>query len=325
VVVDGAIVVNKAPGFSSTQYCEKIKTIINQKLRKLYSGKTIELIEKAGHTGTLDPAASGVLVILLNKATKIIPFLSKNKAYTFEVIIGKETDTLDNSGKTIREIPIEKIDPIIKQIENILPSYIGKFNQKAPLYSSKKIQGQRLYKIARSQESNQQNIIEQKTNTVTIQSFKLISYYKHLNYYRAQLEVECSQGTYIRSIIQDLSEKINFPLTLSFLVRKNSNNFTLSQALTIEKIKNSQQINELIIPLEEILNNFQFVIVNDRAIFKVRNGHDFINQHVIYLEKKGIYNDKNTFVVKDRKKENLAIAISNDTISFKVKKVLKPF
>jgi len=327
-MLNGAIIVNKAPGFTSTQYTEKIKTIINQKLRKLYKGQTIELIEKAGHTGTLDPAASGVLVILINNATKIIPFLSKEKSYTFEIIIGKETDTLDNCGQTIKEITISNINPIIKKIEEILPSYIGKFTQKAPLYSSKKIQGQRLYQIARNIQNNTDNLTEsinQKINTVNINSVKVISHYYQNNYHRAQLEIECSQGTYIRSFIQDLSEKIQVPLTLSFLVRKNSNNFTIQQALTIEKIKNENIIENLIIPLENILNNFSFAIVNDKSVFKVRNGHSFSNQQIIYLEKKGIYNDKNIFVVKDRKKENIAIAISNDTINFKVKKVLKPF
>lgn len=324
--MDGLIVINKAPGFSSTQYTEKVKTIINQKLRKIYKeqGITGELIEKAGHTGTLDPTAAGVLVILLNKATKILPFLNKNKTYLCEVIIGKETDTLDISGKVLKEITLnkEQINSILKNLESLLTFYIGKFNQNPPIYSSKKVQGKRLYELATSLSTN---TFQEKTNPVYIYELKLLNYYYHLNYHRIQLEIQCSQGTYVRSIIKDISDKINLPMTLSFLVRKNSNNFTLKQSLTIEDIKNCDDITNKIMKLEEILNNFPYVTVNDKTVFKVRNGHSFSNQNIIHLEKKGNYNDRNILVVKDRKKEILAIAQSDNFINFKIKKVLKPY
>ncbi|MCS7244190.1 MAG: tRNA pseudouridine(55) synthase TruB [Candidatus Calescibacterium sp.] len=326
MLVDGAIVINKSPGFTSTQYLEKVKTIVNQKLRKIYKeqGITGEFIEKAGHTGTLDPNASGVLVIFLNKSTKIIPFINKNKSYICEIILGKETDTIDNTGKTIKEIAIntEKAQKIAKDIEELLPTYIGKFNQSPPVYSSKKVQGKRLYELAPTLQST---IFQEKSNIVYIHSIKILNHYEFLNYQRIQMEIECSQGTYVRSIIKDISDKINFPLTLSFLVRKNSNNFTLSNSITIEELKNSENIVDKIIKLQDILNDFPFVIVNDKTVFRVRNGHSFSNQNTIHIEKKGKYNDRNIFVVKDRKKEFLALAQSDNMINFKVKKVLKPY
>ncbi|MEN3014553.1 MAG: tRNA pseudouridine(55) synthase TruB [bacterium] len=324
--LDGAIVVNKSPGFTSTQYVEKIKTIINQKLRRIYrqTQSVGDLVEKAGHTGTLDPNAAGILVILLNKATKIIPYLSKHKTYSCEIILGKETDTLDTSGKVINQVNItpETASQIVKQIENLLPQYIGKFTQYAPSYSAKKIKGIRMYQIA---PKLQQQLVQQKSNIVYIYSIKLLDHYFFNNHHRIQLEIECSQGTYVRSIIKDISQKINIPLTLSFLVRKNSNNFTLSQSVTIEEIKQTPNISDLIIPLTTILENFSYVIVNDKTVFKVRNGHSFSNQNIIHLEKKGIYNDKNIFIVKDRRKEILAICQSDDCINFKIRKVLKPY
>ncbi|MCX7758984.1 MAG: tRNA pseudouridine(55) synthase TruB [bacterium] len=324
--LDGAIVINKSPGFTSTQYLEKVKTIVNQKLRKIYKeqGITGEFIEKAGHTGTLDPNAAGVLVILLNKSTKIIPFINKNKSYVCEIILGKETDTIDNTGKTIKEVEInkEKAQKIVKDIEELLPTYIGKFNQSPPVYSSKKVQGKRLYELAPILQST---IFQEKSNIVYIHSIKILNHYEFLNYQRIQVEIECSQGTYVRSIIKDISDKINFPLTLSFLVRKNSNNFTLSNSITIEELKNSENIVDKIIKLQDILNDFPFVIVNDKTVFKVRNGHSFSSQNTIHIEKKGKYNDRNIFIVKDRKKEFLALAQSDNMINFKVKKVLKPY
>ncbi|MCS7165180.1 MAG: tRNA pseudouridine(55) synthase TruB [Candidatus Calescibacterium sp.] len=324
--IDGALVINKAPGFTSTQYLEKVKTILNQKLRKIYKeqGITGELVEKAGHTGTLDPNASGVLVIFLNKSTKIIPFINKNKSYVCEVILGKETNTIDNTGETINEIKISKEDAekVVKDIDAILPSYIGKFNQLPPVYSSKKIQGKRLYEIAQHMDSP---IFKEKSNVVYIYSIKIINHYYFRDYYRIQIEVDCSQGTYVRSIIKDISQKVNLPMTLSFLVRKNSNNFTLADSITIEELKNSTNVIDKIIKFEKILENFPFVIVNDKTVFKVRNGHSFTSQNTIYIEKKGKYHDRNVFVVKDRKKDFLAIAQSDDMINFKTRKVLKPY
>lgn len=324
--LDGAIVINKSPGFTSTQYLEKVKTIVNQKLRKFYKeqGRVGELIEKAGHTGTLDPNASGVLVIFLNNSTKLIPFINKNKSYMCEIIIGKETDTIDLSGNTLRELKVdrEQANEIIKKIESLLPEYIRKFSQHPPVYSSKKIQGKRLYELASSINTT---IFKEKIDTVYINSIKIIGYYYFLDYYRIQIEIDCSQGTYVRSIVKDISDKINVPLTLSFLVRKNSNNFTLSQSLTIEELKNSSNITDYIIKQDEILNEFPFVVINDRTVFKVRNGHSFINQNIIHIEKKGKYNDRNIFMVKDRRKENLAVAQSDNLINFKVKRVLKPY
>ncbi len=325
-MIDGVLAINKPPGFSSTHYLEKIKTIINQKLRKLYKDQGIvgDLVEKAGHSGTLDPSASGVLVIFINKATKIIPYISKNKSYIYEVLVGKETDTLDNSGKTIREVKIDsqKIKEIVHSIENILPSYIGKFNQVAPVYSSKKFQGKRLYELASNLATT---VFEQKTNTVYIYSLKILDYYYFNDYYRIRFEMDCSQGTYVRSIIKSISDKIDTPLTLSFLVRKNSNDFSIQDTITIEELKNSNDVTNNILKIDDYLNNFPFVIVNDRTVFKVRNGHNFLNQNLIHIEKKGRYADKNIFVVKSRKKDILAIAYSDNLINFKIKKVLKPF
>lgn len=325
-MIDGILVVNKPPGFSSTQYLEKVKTILNQKLRKFYKEQGIvgDLVEKAGHSGTLDPSAAGILVIFINKATKLLPFINKNKSYIFEVIVGKETDTLDNTGKITKEIKIDNnlFQEVIKKMEDILPSYVGKFSQLAPAYSSKKIKGKKLYELA---PTLNKTLIEEKISNIHIYSLKLIDSYYFRNEYRIQLEMDCSQGTYVRSIIKDIADKIGVPLTLGFLVRKNSNDFTLEDSLTIEEIKNSSNILEKIFKFEDYLNNFPFVIVNDRTVFKVRNGHSFTIQNVIYTEKKGKYNDKNIFTVKDRKKEILAIAQSDNLINFKIKKVLKPY
>ncbi|MGC8733562.1 MAG: tRNA pseudouridine(55) synthase TruB [bacterium] len=325
--LDGIIVINKVPGFSTTNYTEKIKKIINNKLRSIYlKEKTIgELIEKAGHTGSLDPFASGVIVIAINNATKIIQFLNKQKKYIAEIQIGISTDTYDISGQILKQQKYSKqeINKIINLIENSLVNFIGKIEQLPPPFSAKKIQGKRAYKLSRENLNNPENKelnLNLKKHTVYIENISIINQYKD----RLTIEVNCSEGTYIRSLVNDISKAIDIPLTLSFLVRTNSNNFDISQSYTLEEIKKSNNLN-FIIPLQTILDNFSKVVIQDKYIFKVRNGHHFTKSSTINLNKNGIFNDKNIFTVMDKKRNHLAIAYSDNDINFKIKRVLLPF
>jgi len=320
IKLSGFIIINKVPGFSTTNYTDKIKKIINNKLRSIYleNGIIGELVEKAGHTGSLDPFAIGVIVIAINDATKIIQFLNKQKKYIAEIQIGISTDTYDISGQIIKQEKYTKteINKIIKSIESYLSNFIGKIEQSPPPFSAKKIQGKRAYKLARENLTN----INLKKHTVYIQNLSIINQYKD----KLTIQVECSEGTYIRSLVNDISNLINIPLTLSFLVRINSNNFDISNSYTIEEIKNSADLN-FIIPLNNILDNFSKVVIQDKYIFKVRNGHHFTKSLTITLNKKGIYNDRNIFTVMDKKRNHLAIAYSDNDINFKIKRVLMPF
>jgi len=320
IKLNGFIIINKVPGFSTTNYTDKIKKIINNKLRSIYlkSGIIGELVEKAGHTGSLDPFASGVIVIAINDATKIIQFLNKQKKYIAEIQIGISTDTYDISGQIIKKEKYTKteINKIIKSIESSLSNFIGKIEQTPPLFSAKKIQGKRAYQLARENLTN----TNLKKHTVYIQNISIINQYKD----RLTIQVECLEGTYIRSLVNDISNLINIPLTLSFLVRINSNNFDISQSYTIEEIKSSKDLN-FILPLNSVLDNFSKAVIQDKYIFKVRNGHHFTKSSTITLNKNGIYNDKNIFTVMDKKRNHLAIAYSDNDINFKIKRVLMPF
>jgi tRNA pseudouridine55 synthase len=320
IKLSGFIIINKVPGFSTTNYTDKIKKIINNKLRSIYLGKGVigDLVEKAGHTGSLDPFASGVIVIAINDATKIIQFLNKQKKYIAEIQIGISTDTYDISGQIIKQEKYTKTEiiKIIKSIESSLSNFIGKIQQSPPPFSAKKIQGKRAYELARQNLTN----INLKKHTVYIQNISIINQYKD----KLTIQVECSEGTYIRSLVNDISNLINIPLTLSFLVRINSNNFDISNSYTIEEIKNSQDLN-FIIPLNNVLDNFSKVVIQDKYIFKVRNGHHFTKISTITLNKNGIYNAKNIFTVMDKKRNHLAIAYSDNDINFKIKRVLMPF
>ncbi len=323
--LSGIVLINKVPGFSTTNYSEKIKKIINNKLRSIYSKEGIvgELVEKIGHTGSLDPFASGVIVLAINDATKIIQFLNKQKKYIAEIQIGISTDTYDISGQIIKQQKYTKqeLNRIIDLISSTLNNFIGRIEQLPPPFSAKKIEGKRAYQLARQKHNT--TLLEKiklKKHIVYIESITILNQYKD----RLTLEISCSEGTYIRSLVNDISQLIDIPLTLSFLVRTNSNNFGISQSYTLEEIKNLDNL-DFLLPLNTILDNFSKVVIQDKYIFKVRNGHSFNKTSTITLNKNGLFNDKNIFTVMDKKRNHLAIAYSDNDINFKIKRVLMPY
>lgn len=325
--LNGFVLINKVPGFSTTNYSEKIKKIINNKLRLIYSREGLigDLVEKVGHTGSLDPFASGVIVLAINDATKVIQFLSKQKRYIAEVLIGISTDTYDISGQIIKQQRYTKqeLSKIVDLISSSLINFIGEVEQTPPPFSAKKIKGKRAYQLAREISQHNTTLLDEiklKKHTVYIENITIINQYKD----RLVLEVSCSEGTYIRSLVNDISNLIDIPLTLSFLVRTNSNNFEISQSYTLEEVKNSENLNFLL-PLNVVLDNFSKVVIQDRYIFRVRNGHSFSKSSIIALNKNGVFSDKNIFTVMDKKRNHLAIAYSDNDINFKIKRVLMPY
>ncbi len=208
----GILLINKPPGLTS-------HNIVNA-LRKI-SG-----IKKIGHAGTLDPFAQGLLILLVGReATKLsrkFLFLDKNYKTTF--VLGKISDTDDLTGK------IEKAGdkkPTKEKIEKTLKSFQGKIIQTIPLYSAKKIKGKKLYELARKRKK----IILPKKE-VFIHNIKILNY----QYPKLSLKVKCSSGTYIRSIARDLGKKLETGAYVEKLVRENIGNFSLHNAVSLDKI-----------------------------------------------------------------------------------------
>lgn len=272
-----AILVNKKRDMTSFDVVSKIS--------KLFG------IKKAGHTGTLDPLAEGLMVILLGKATRLsLDITSKYKEYIAGVYLGYETDTYDITGKTtkVKEVP-KNID-----IEKTLSTYNKTYMQEVPIYSAVKVNGKKLYEYAR------QNLeVSLPKKEVTIKDIKLLTEEKNMFTFKATV----SKGCYIRSLIRDISISLNTLGTMTSLKRTKIDNLKLKDAYTIDEIEKAK------FKLLEIDNLFSYpkIKVNKELLSKIKNGSKLeniynIEDKVIFVDNKSnvkaiYYNDNNILKV----------------------------
>ena len=199
------LLVSKPFGITSFQFTEKVRTVLGA--------------IKAGHTGTLDPLATGLMVIALNSATRFIPFINTDiKEYVVQIQFGVETNTDDVTGNIINSGG--KI-PGRGEIEAVLSDFVGNIRQRPPLYSAKKVNGKRLYKYARDK-----NAVEVKKSEVYIYEIKIMFFEKD----KLVLRVLCSKGTYMRALARDLGQKLGTFATLSAIARTRVGNFYIKDA-----------------------------------------------------------------------------------------------
>ena len=239
----GIIPVNKPKDWTSFDVVNKLK----YKLKPL----------KVGHLGTLDPMATGVLLVTVGKATKLFDLMQKKeKTYIAKFEFGYLTDTLDATGLIMQKT---NNIPTIDEIRNVLTKFVGKISQIPPKYSAKSINGQRAYDLAR------QNIdFELKPKIVEIFDIRLLTYENNV----LSLEITCGSGTYIRSIGRDLAYELNSLATMIDLVRTKVGNFELQNCI---KIEDCDPIQDSIIPIKEILN-YQTLKLSEEEQNKLLNG-----------------------------------------------------
>lgn len=212
------------------------------KMRRIFSEK------KAGHTGTLDPMATGVLPIALGHATRFIELIpSHDKAYRATFILGKTTDTLDITGTVLSE---KEVTATKEEVEKALSKFRGEITQLPPMYSAIKKNGVRLYELAR------QGIeIERESRQVTIYSLSLVSADEEKNEY--VIDVECSSGTYIRSLISDIGEELSCGAVMTALRRTKANGVSIDRCYTVselEKMKEEGRLSEAVTRVDEFVS-----------------------------------------------------------------------
>lgn len=240
--MDGIILINKEKGLTS-------RDVVNKISKKLQ-------IKKIGHAGTLDPIATGLLVIGVGKGTKILDLLTLDqKEYIATVSIGFKTDTYDITGNITEENYNYHLDE--DKLKNVLDSFKGSYNQEVPKFSAVKIDGKKLYEYARKQID-----IELPKRLVTIYKIELLTY----NDSEFTFKVLVSKGTYIRSLIHDISLKLNIPMTMKELIRTKSGKFLLENSNLIDDNYNY-------IPIDKALD-FKIIELEDEILLKkVRNGN----------------------------------------------------
>ena len=269
--MDGILVVNKPEGCTSRDVVNKVSKILN--------------IKKIGHTGTLDPLATGVLVLCIGKATKLVEILTATeKEYIAEVTLGLKTDTLDITGKIL-----ETSDVIInkEKIVNVLNSMIGSYEQEVPIYSAVKINGKKLYEYARENKD-----IELPKRTVEIKKLSLIGDISYRDN-KTIFKIDClvSKGTYIRSLISDIASNLKTVGVMSKLDRIKQGNFKIAESYSLEDIESG---NYKLLNIGDCLKNYKNVIASDPLISKIKNGA-ILNK--IYSDDIIIYKDNNNRVL----------------------------
>lgn len=214
-MIDGFINIYKEQGYTSFDVVAKLRGILKQK--------------KIGHTGTLDPMAEGVLLVCLGSATKMCDFLTeKNKTYTCTMLLGKTSDTEDVTGKLTDVTDIYPDDQTV--IETVM-SFVGDYMQIPPMYSAIKVNGKKLYELARAGQ-----VIERQPRPVTIHSIQIRS----TDLPRVTFDVSCSKGTYIRSLCRDIGEKLGCGAVMERLIRTEVKGFTIEESLTLDAVEKAR-------------------------------------------------------------------------------------
>lgn len=239
--------------------------------------------KKCGHTGTLDPMATGVLTIMLGGSTRFCELLpSHDKAYTAAFRLGTVTDTLDITGKVLET---REVNVTAEQVREKIKDFIGDISQLPPMYSAVSVNGQRLYDLAR------QGIeVERKAREVTVFSIEILNENEHAGEY--EIAVECSSGTYIRTLIADLGEALGCGAVLTELRRTKANGFDISQAVTLEKLEEAVkngEIENVLIPVDKALEEYPVIKVTVAQAKRFRNGGELDLQRLKYPRMLGIF------------------------------------
>jgi len=266
--MDGFLLINKPKGMTSHDVVFKIK-------KKFH-------LDKVGHTGTLDPFASGLMILCLGKATKLAYLFSNlSKSYDGTIVFGNHYDTYDTTG-LVEQTKIVELKS--NEISSAMNHFIGTYDQLPPMYSAIKIKGKKLYEFAR------QGIeVERNTRQVEIFDYKML---KFINRLKCTFITSVSKGTYIRSLIVDLAEQLNTYAALETLNRLTVGSYSLNYAKTLEEVTKNDMIS-----LEMYFKDYPVVVLNEYLIKLVKNG--------VYLDERQIETDQ-PFVVYDENLQMIA-------------------
>ncbi len=253
-VVSGVLVVDKPVGLTSHDVVQIIRRGTN--------------IRRAGHTGTLDPRASGVLVVLVGPAVRLSEFVSaSDKRYQATIRLGSTSDTYDAEGPVVESnVPINVTE---EQFTELLKTFIGEIEQVPPPYSAVKVKGQKAYELAREGEE-----VELAPRIINVYSLDLLEWALP----EVVIDVYCSSGTYVRSLAHDIGEKLGCGAHLVGLRRTKSGRFTLRDAVSLRRLRDAFDTGtwaQFLIPAAEALGDWPAIELNSELLEKVRNGHPF--------------------------------------------------
>ena len=252
----GIIVIHKEKGFTSHDVVAKLRGILHMK--------------KIGHTGTLDPDATGVLPVAIGKGTKLVDLLTdKEKTYEAVLHLGIDTDTQDMSGTVLEERPVNVTE---EEVRKVLKSFVGEQLQVPPMYSALKVNGKKLYELAREGKT-----VERKARPVCFYEIEPLEFHLPL----VKIRVTCSKGTYIRTLCHDIGEKLGCGGCMEELLRTRVDRFSLAEAhklSEIEQIRDAGKLSEILIPVDQMFLSYPKVTVLEKYQLALANGNSFTAQ-----------------------------------------------
>ena len=262
-MINGIVNIYKEKGYTSHDVVAVLRKVVGQK--------------KIGHTGTLDPDATGVLPVCLGRATKVCELLTDHdKTYEALLLLGKTTDTQDISGEVLEER--DPGDLTEEEVRSCIESFIGEYDQIPPMYSALKVNGKKLYELAREGKT-----VERKSRKVQIHGIRILE----MNLPHVRMEVDCSKGTYIRTLCHDIGEKLQVGGCMEELERTKVGRFLKEDAVTLDEVRQKMEQGEgaeLFTPLDQIFEELPAVTVTDAKAWMSYNGNDLPERFLLEKE-----------------------------------------
>ena len=263
--MDGVLNIRKEKGYTSFDVVAKLRGILHMK--------------KIGHTGTLDPEAEGVLPVVLGKATKLVDLLTdKQKTYEALLHLGLETDTQDMTGTVLCEKSVEVSE---EDVEVVIREFVGEYQQIPPMYSALKVDGKKLYELAREGKT-----VERKARTVHFYEIDI----KEINLPYVRFSVTCSKGTYIRTLCHDIGQKLGCGGCMEELIRTRSGNFTWEDSMTLAEVEEAVKdgtIEDRVICIGQVLKDYPEIFCTREGDRLLENGNALTEYFVKGSHKEG--------------------------------------
>lgn len=287
-MADGILIIDKPQGWTSMDVCAKLRGMFSEK--------------RVGHAGTLDPMATGVLPVFLGRATRAVEFAERGrKEYLTTLRLGQVTDTQDVTGTILEQRPVSVGR---EELEQILPRFTGEIQQIPPMYSALKVNGKKLYQLAR-----QGKTIERKPRSITIYELSVTEPLNETDY---ALRVQCSKGTYIRTLCHDIGSALGCGGTMAALRRTEAAGFSLSQAVTMEQVQAAVDAGNpetLLLPVDTYFSRYPAVTIQGRREHLCRNGNAFscAGENGLFR----VYNSEGEFLMLGERKDNVMSTVKS--------------
>ena len=282
---NGIINIYKEAGFTSHDVVAKLRGILKQK--------------KIGHTGTLDPEAVGVLPVCLGKGTKVCDLLTdKDKVYETVMCLGVVTDTQDMTGEVLER---HEVNVTREQLEAVLDQFRGEYDQIPPMFSALKVNGKKLYELAREGIE-----VERKARRVQIHEIRILE----MNLPRVRMEVSCSKGTYIRTLCHDIGQLLGTGGCMEELLRTKVDRFDIKDSIRLDEVREHRENGTLmdhIISVDEMFPSYKKIYLTSNAAIAVRHGNVFRAKDILCMSDETAFADKEQVLVYDEEKNFIAI------------------